>query len=87
MHTNPTPSNANGILIIVRGIIENVAQYAEVADVTLLESIATAANQIAQDLRVEHDRAMAQIDEHEALMADALIAQSDAADHQIAHLM
>ena len=66
MHTNPAPSTSNGILIVVRGMIENIAQYAEVSDVALLESIATAANQIAQDLRLEYDAVMSQVEEFEA---------------------
>ena len=53
-------------------------------DVAMLEAIASTASQIAQDLRVEHDRVMAQFDELEALAAERLMAESDALDHQIA---
>ena len=53
-------------------------------DVAMLEVIASTVSQIAQDLRVEHDRVMAQFDELEALAAERLMAESDALDHQIA---
>lgn len=87
MHNASTPSHANTILVIIRAMLDNVSAHVEVSDANLLESISTAAAQIAQDLRVTHDALLAQIDEHEALMADKLMAESDALDHQIANLV
>lgn len=80
MCTTPASPSVE-VLKNVRAQLHACAPQFCVADVELLEQIANLASQVAQDLRIEHDALMAQLDEHEALMADRLMAESDALDH------
>ena len=81
MFTTPTTSHASEILRNIAHLMNIFAHDAEVCDLSLLDSIATTASQVAQDLRLQEDALLAQIDELEALRADQLIAESDALDH------
>ena len=87
MHNASTPSPANTILVIIRAMLEDVSAHVEVSDLRILDSISVASAQLAQDLRLSHDRDLAVADEWEALVAAKIMAESDALDHQIANLV
>jgi len=84
MEMTPATSPATQTLRNMNFMLHVMAPDMAHSDVKMLEAIAFTASQIAQDLRLEHDRVMAQIDELEALAADRLMAESDAFDHSIA---
>jgi len=83
MFTTPATSPATATLRDIALMIEAHAPNIELCDLSLLDSIATAASQLAQDLRLSHDRDLAVMDEWEALIAAKLMAESDALDHSI----
>jgi len=76
---SPATQTLRNINFLLRVMSPDIAQ----CDVAILEAIAATTSQIAQDLRLEEDRLMAQIDEWEAFMADRIVAESDAADHSL----
>ena len=96
MDTNPRSAAIRSAaltsaLIAVRAIVRDVdATLLSDEQIALLHEIANFAFANAQEARVlqtERDALLAQIDEHEALMADRLMVHADAADHSIAHLL
>ena len=72
------------ILKSIRAMMHAVAPQIEPCDISLLEDISICASYLAQDLRRDQDVLLAQLDEHEALMADRLMVESDALDHHMA---
>jgi len=84
MFTNSATSPATQTLRNINFMLHLMSPDIAHCDVAMLEAIASTASQIAQDLRVESDRLMAQADEADALAADRLMVESDALDHQIA---
>lgn len=83
MEMTPT-SHATEILRNMTLLLDVLAQDVELCDLSTLDRIATAASQMAQDLRLSDDMTRAQMDEYEALIADKIMAESDALDHSIA---
>ena len=83
MFTTPATSPATEILRNMTLLLDVLAQDVELCDLSTLDRIATTASQLAQDLRLSHDRDLAVMDEWEALIADKIMAESDALDHSI----
>jgi hypothetical protein len=88
MDTNNSATRLTATLIHVRAIVRDLAPRSLTDEhITLLHEIANFAFSNAQDARlaqVEHDVLLAQMDEHEALIAERLMAESDALDHSAA---
>jgi hypothetical protein len=87
MFTNPTTSPATEILKATRTNLFLLAKDVATCDIQLLETISSIASQLAQDLRVQEDILLAMCDQHEAEMAEAIVAAADRADAEIAHLV
>ena len=88
MDTTPAISTLTSTLIVVRAYVRdlNPATLTE-EHIALLHQIASFACANAQEARILEDVALAQADEAAALAADRLMAESDALDAQIAHLV
>jgi hypothetical protein len=83
MFTTPATSHATEILRNIANLLNALAQDVEICDLSLLDSIAATASQLAQNVHIENDALLAQCDEREALAADLLMTGSDALDHSI----
>lgn len=85
MDTTSSSSTLTSTLIFVRACVRdlNPATLTE-EHIALLHQIASFACANAQEARILEDVVLAQCDEHEALMADRLMVESDALDHHIA---
>ena len=81
MFTTPATSPATATLRTMVLLLDALAQDMELCDLSTLDRIATTASQLAQDIRMSDDMLRAQMDEYEALIADKLMAESDALDH------
>ena len=88
MDTTPSSFTLTSTLIFVRACVRdlNPATLTE-EQIALLHQIASFACANAQEARILEDVALAQADEAAALAADRLMAESDALDAQIAHLV
>jgi len=81
-----TPSSVSVAAQALRNIMSTLHIFTpdvEASDIKYLESIAATASALAQELRMDHDRLVAQCDEVESLAADRLMCESDAADHSL----
>ena len=81
MFTKPATSHATVTLRTMVLLLDALAHDMELCDLSTLDRIATTASQLAQDIRMSDDMLRAQMDEYEALIADKLMAESDALDH------
>jgi len=80
MGNTRTTDEIEMVLAIIRDI---ETSNLNLQDVALLEQVAFFASSLAQEVRTLEDALMAQIDEMEALNADRLMCESDAADHSL----
>lgn len=84
MDTTSSSSTLTSTLIFVRACVRDLNPAALTEEhIALLHQIASFACANAQEARILEDVALAQCDEHEALMADRLVVESDALDHSV----
>ena len=91
METNSSSARLTAILMTVRACVRDIdATTLTEEQIALLHQIASFACANAQEARFvrdEHEASLSQALEYERALEAKLVAESDAADHQIAHLV
>ena len=91
MDTTSSSALLTATLITVRACVRDInAAILTEEQIALLHEIANFAIANAQEarwVRDEHEASLSQVLEHERALQAKLVAESDAADHQIAHLV